>query len=189
MRFKYLTRTSKVVPVQRPDELHINGLERKLSTIVAVTRPDPLQLCLERFPAPDTFGTQEMLREIFLWAVIEGYSEMAFILLLQIKPRITAALIAAGIADRLMSTSDGYIDRLHKFRKQSNDYERFATTCIDDCYQRNGRRACQLLLRETPLFGNVTCMQVCFFLSIELIFNKQQRHVLGRNKFPYSIIY
>ena len=174
MRFKYLTRRSTVAPLQRPDELHIDDRERRLSTIVAVTRPDPLQLCLERFPAPDTFGTQEMLREIFLWAVIEGYSEMAFILLLQIKPRISAALIAAGIAHRLMSASDGYLDRLHKFRKQSSDYERFATACIDDCYQRNERRACQLLLREIPLFGNVTCMQVCFSLSVEFLSSKRE---------------
>ncbi|CAF1223885.1 unnamed protein product [Adineta ricciae] len=177
-RFKYLTRKSTVVPLQRPDERNIdafseNNTERIVSPIIVLAKPDPLQVCLECFPAPDTFGSQEMLREIFLWAVIEGYSEMAFILLLQIKSRISAALIAAGITSRLMSTYDGYLDRLHKFRKQSSDYERFATACIDDCYRRNERRACQLLLRETPLFGNVTCMQIAISSRIRSFINSR----------------
>jgi hypothetical protein len=131
-----------------------------LPAIVTVTGPDPLQVDLEQFGAAKPFGSQEMLRDIFLWAVLEGHAELAFVFLLQLKCRIAAALVAAGIAARLMVTSDGYLDRLHKFQKQSNDYEQFARACIDACYKRSERRACQLLLREASLFGNVTCMQV-----------------------------
>ncbi|CAF1491636.1 unnamed protein product, partial [Rotaria sordida] len=65
-----------------------------------------------------------------------------------------------------MSTTDSYLDRFHKFNKQSNDYEQFATACIDACYERSERRACQLLLREIPLFGNITCMQVAIAFRI-----------------------
>ncbi len=133
-----------------------------ISAVVAITGLDPVQEHLEHFAALKPFGNQEMLRDIFLWAVIEGHAEMAFVLLLQLKSRIIPALVAAGITHRLMATTGGYLDRVHKFQKQSNDYEQFATACIDACYSQSERRACQLLLREIPLFGNITCMQVSF---------------------------
>lgn len=108
------------------------------------------------------FGNEEMLRDIFLWSVISGKSEMSFVLLLQLRSRIIASLIAAGITSRFLPKKDGYLEQSHKFHKQSQDYEKFATECIDACYKRNEPLACQLLLREIPLFGNVTCMQVSF---------------------------
>ena len=106
------------------------------------------------------FDTEEMFRDLFLWSVISGYAEMSFIFLLQIRSRIIASLIGAGITSRLVSTKGGCVDQWHKFHKQSKDYEQFARQCIDVCYKQNEQRACQLLLRKIPLFGNVTCMQV-----------------------------
>ncbi|UJR07956.1 hypothetical protein I4U23_012235 [Adineta vaga] len=177
-----LKKYTTVSPYQPPEKPHWSDLNRensqgqdpsKLPAIVMITGLDPVQINLERFAIAKTFGNQEMLRDIFLWAVVEGYSEMAFVLLLQLKSRISAALVATGITDRLMSTSDSYLDRVHKFQKQSNDYERFATACIDDCYKRSERRACQLLLREIPLFGNITCMQVAIHFRIRSFINSR----------------
>jgi len=106
------------------------------------------------------FRNEEMLRDLFIWSILSENSEMSFVLLLQSRSRIIASLIAAGITGRLISKKDGYLDHFHKLHKQSQDYEKFATECIDVCYKRNEKTACQLLLREIPLFGNVNCMQV-----------------------------
>lgn len=130
------------------------------TAIVDVTKIDSVQQIVEVYSSAKTFDNEEMLRDIFLWSVISGHAEMSFILLLQVKSRIVASLIAAGITRRFRLTQSGYLDQWHKFKKQSKDYEQFATSCIDDCYKRSERRACQLLLREIPLFGNITCMQV-----------------------------
>lgn len=143
------------------NRVHPEQSETEKKAVKAVEM-NPIQNLLESYYASKTFDNEEMLRDIFLWAVISGHAEMAFILLLQVKSRIIASLIAAGIARRFRFTQSGYLDRLHKFQKQSKDYELFAKSCIDDCYQRNERLACQLLLRQIPSFGNVTCMQVIY---------------------------
>ena len=105
------------------------------------------------------FSNQEMLRELFLWSVFVGNSDIAFVLLLQIDSRIAAALIAAGMAQHIALFAST-LDVRHIYTEQAKEYEAYATACINACHKHNERLACQLLLRENPLFGNVTCMQV-----------------------------
>jgi hypothetical protein len=100
-----------------------------------------------------------MLRDIFLWGVYEGYIDIAFVILLQLKSRISAALVAAGMAHRLSIMGHNSQIR-NTYKEQQEAYNEYATACIDACYRHNERRACELLLREIPLFGNITCMQV-----------------------------
>ncbi|CAF4725067.1 unnamed protein product [Rotaria sp. Silwood1] len=103
---------------------------------------------------------------------------------LKLKSRIAVALVAAGITRQLMSTTPEYLDQLHKFQKQSKDYEQFATACIDACYQRSERYACQLLLREIPFLGNITCMQVAISFRIKSFINSRCfNQVLNRQWF------
>ncbi len=106
------------------------------------------------------FDKQEMLRELLLWSVYAGYSDIAFVLLLQIESRIAAALIAGCIAKHI-SLFASRMDLRHRFDQQAKDYEEYARACVTACYNHNERLACQLLERENPLFGDVTCMQVC----------------------------
>ena len=106
-----------------------------------------------------SFSSQEMLRDIFLWSVYWGDADIAFVLLLKIESRMSAALVASGIAQHL-SIFASTLDVQHKYVEQAKKYEAYATDCINACYKHHERRACQLLLRENPLFGNVTCMQV-----------------------------
>jgi hypothetical protein len=130
-----------------------------LATIL-IPEMNSFQKIVEFYGSVKAYGNEEMLRDIFLWSVISGHAEMSFVLLLQVRSRIIASLVAAGITSRFRSTKGGYLGQWHRFQKQSNDYEQFGTSCIDACYKRSERRACQLLLREIPLFGNITCMQV-----------------------------
>jgi hypothetical protein len=58
---------------------------------------DPIPEELERYAAIKTSGNQEMLRDIFLRSIISGHAEMSFVLLLQLRSRIIASLVAAGI--------------------------------------------------------------------------------------------
>ncbi|CAF1493524.1 unnamed protein product [Adineta ricciae] len=116
------------------------------------------------------FGTQEMLRELFLWSVYAGYKDMAFILLLQIESRMIAALIAACIAQRLSRAADT-LDVQHRYKEYAKEYEAYATECAKKCYEHNERLACQLMLRENQIFGNMTCMQVAISSRITTFVN------------------
>jgi hypothetical protein len=105
------------------------------------------------------FGKQEMLRDLFLRSVYAGHVHVAFVLLLQLKSRIGAALLATNMARRLSLLATN-LDTRRIYAEQSKVYELYASTCIKACHSFNERLACQLLLREIPLFGNITCMQV-----------------------------
>ncbi len=153
---------------QKSPENNESGLIVKF---ISKYRTDQIPVELASYACLKKFGNEEMFRDVFLWSVISGYSEMSFIFLLQIRSRIIASLIGAGITSRLVSTKDGYLDQWHKFHKQSENYEKFARECIDACYERNQQKACQLILREIPLFGNATCMQVS---SMMIQFNNQR---------------
>lgn len=127
------------------------------------TQPsESVELYEQLYKSEMPFGKQEMLRDLFLWSVYAGYVDIAFVLLLQLKSRIGAALVAADIAERL-SSSTSKLDTRNTYDEHRIAYEKYATACIEVCYSQNERRACQLLLREIPLFGNITCMQVSSF--------------------------
>lgn len=130
----------------------------------------PVEELLKPFVSDETyqfeklFGKQEMLRDLFLWSVYAGNVDIAFVLLLQLKSRIGAALTAAGIAERLSSDASNLDTRI-TYNQHRKAYAEYATACIEACYKHNERLACQLLLREILLFGNITCMQVsCIYL-------------------------
>ncbi|CAF3823225.1 unnamed protein product, partial [Rotaria sp. Silwood1] len=133
---------------------------------MAETAQHSVQVQIETLHRPDKiFGQQEMLRDLFLWSVYAGNVDIALVLLLQLKSRIGAALIAAGIAQHLsLAGSNSQIK--NKYGEHRVIYEEYATACIDACYKRNEQLACQLLLREIPLYGNITCTQVAITSQI-----------------------
>ena len=113
----------------------------------------------DRTRVSQEYTKHEMIRDLFLWSVFMDMPEMAKVLLLHLRSRTCAALIASAIFKRYAKLSQT-IDMKEKFRAQSLEFETYAAICIDKCYECNEKRACELLLREIPLFGNVTCMQV-----------------------------
>ena len=120
--------------------------------------PEILSRC-SSYTLDKRFEKQEMLRDLFLWSVYTHNVDIAFVLLLQLESRIGAALVAAAMAERL-SFAAPYAGIRNKYNGHRIAYEEYATACINACYRRNERLACQLLLRESRLFGNITCMQV-----------------------------
>jgi hypothetical protein len=105
------------------------------------------------------YSKDELLRDLFLWSVFMDMPEMAKILLVHQQSRICAALIASAIFKKYAKQSTT-ADHKEKFGNQSLDFETYAANFIDKCYKHNERLACELLLRQIPMFGNVTCMQV-----------------------------
>ncbi|CAF3258135.1 unnamed protein product [Rotaria sp. Silwood2] len=114
---------------------------------------------INNYQANNKYTKHHMLRDLFLWSVLMDMPDMAKVLLLHVRSRICAALIASAIFKKY-STSSEIVDIKDKFRIQSLEFETYAAMCINKCYEYNEKRACELLLRQIPLFGNITCMQV-----------------------------
>lgn len=105
------------------------------------------------------YSKDQMLRDLFLWAVFMDMHDMAKVFLVQLQSRLCAALIGAAIFKQYAKLS-ATIDLEEKLRAQALDFDAYAASCIDHCYRYDRRTACELLFRQIPLFGNVTCMQV-----------------------------
>ena len=94
--------------------------------------------------------------------------DMAKVLILHIRTRICAALSCAAILKHRAYNAAAN-DRHHLYKQQAQDFENYAIDCINICYSKNEQKACELLIREQPLFGKITCMQVNFILEFVLV--------------------
>jgi hypothetical protein len=112
-----------------------------------------------------SYPRNELLRDLFLWSIFMDMPEMGKIILVHVQSRICAALIASAIFKRYAKASTTAHHK-EKFRNQALEFEIYAAKFIDECYEYNEKLAFELLLRQIPLFGNVTCMQVIEFLSM-----------------------
>ncbi|UJR11905.1 hypothetical protein I4U23_016083 [Adineta vaga] len=131
------------------------------------------------------YGKDQMLRDLFLWSVFMNMPDMAKVLLVHVQSRICASLIASAIFKQYAKLADTvYLEE--KLRTQALNFEIYAATCIDKCYEFNERTACELLYRQVPLFGYVTCMQIaissksekllqtaCFDQALKLVWYNQ----------------
>ena len=107
------------------------------------------------------YTKQEILRDLFLWSIFMDRTDIAKVFLLHMPSRTCAALVASAIFKRYSSASQTVYLK-EKYRIQSLEFESYAAKSIEICYQYNESLACELILRQIPLFGNVTCMQVSY---------------------------
>ncbi|CAF3904829.1 unnamed protein product [Rotaria sordida] len=111
------------------------------------------------YPTENQYTKHHILRDLFLWSIFMDMPEMAKVLLFHVRSRICAALIASSIFKKYLYFSLT-VDMRDKFQIQALEFETYAGMFIDQCYEYNEKRACELLLRQIPLFGNITCMQL-----------------------------
>jgi hypothetical protein len=105
-----------------------------------------------------------MIRDLFLWSIFMDMPEMGKVLLVHIQPRICAALIASSIFKHYAkSAATVYLNE--KLHNQAIDFETYAANCINQCYEYNEKTACELLFRQVPLFGYVSCIQVITMIT------------------------
>ncbi|CAF1400746.1 unnamed protein product, partial [Didymodactylos carnosus] len=107
----------------------------------------------------EIYKEEEMLRDLFLWALFTTEIELAKVILFHLKPRICAALIATRIYRHFSKEAINAFTK-EKLREQAMEFEQYASDCVEKCYAHNEKLTCELIIREVPLFGNVTCMQV-----------------------------
>jgi transient receptor potential cation channel subfamily M protein 2 len=110
-------------------------------------------------------GKQAMLRDLLYWAVFTDQIDMVRVLILHIRPRICAALTCSAILKQRARKATT-TDKRHFYKEQALDLETYATDCINACYLKSERKACEIMIREVPLFGKITCMQVNMFISL-----------------------
>lgn len=100
-----------------------------------------------------------IMRDLFLWAVLMNRIEMAKVFLCHLKYRICAALIATKILKSYYTVA-AYGESKDNYLKTANYFQDYAIECINQCEKNDAHQACQIVLQQNELFGNVTCLQV-----------------------------
>ncbi|CAF4209517.1 unnamed protein product, partial [Rotaria sp. Silwood2] len=109
--------------------------------------------------AENKYNKQEMLRDLFLWSVYTGRIGTAFVLLLHIKARTGAALLAVALARR-KSLLTKEMNQRNEFSDHAEKYEDYAKECINACHAQSEERTSRILLSEKEIYGKATYMQV-----------------------------
>ena len=107
----------------------------------------------------EKYSQQYKLRDLFLWSVLMGHVKLTEVLLVHLKPRICASLIASKVFMQYSKTTN-IIHFQEKMKNIAEQFELYAVKCINSCYEYNETKACEIVLRQIPLFGNITCAQV-----------------------------
>ncbi|CAF3712706.1 unnamed protein product [Rotaria sp. Silwood1] len=106
-----------------------------------------------------------MFRDLFLWSVYTRRIGTAFVLLLHIKARTGAALLAVALAKRKASFTKEMNQRTD-FMDHAAKYEDYATACINACHQQSEQRTSSILLSKKKIYGDATYMQIAIASNI-----------------------
>ncbi|CAF1094081.1 unnamed protein product [Adineta steineri] len=100
-----------------------------------------------------------IMRDLFIWAILMNYTEMAQVFLSHMKYRICAALIATKILKQY-SHKAPYGDLKDSYKKNAKYFKEYAIACIKQCEKYDIDQAGQIVLQRIELYGNVTCLQI-----------------------------
>ncbi|CAF1500445.1 unnamed protein product, partial [Rotaria sordida] len=114
------------------------------------------------------YTEDELFRDLFLWSILMDMPEMAKIFLVYVPSTLCAALIASTVFKRYAECATT-VGQQETFRSQAHEFETHAAKIIDKCYEVNEKVAFELLLRQVPFFGDVTCMQVAIASKSEIV--------------------
>ena len=98
-------------------------------------------------------------RDIFLWCVLTYRLATAKIILGRMKTRICSALIASSILNSLADYAPDH-DSKEKLYAEANVFGTYAIEFLRCSYSYKKQLACELLIREVKLYGDVTCLQM-----------------------------
>ncbi|CAF4944666.1 unnamed protein product, partial [Rotaria sp. Silwood1] len=98
-----------------------------------------------------------IIRDLFLWAILMNYVDMAKVFLCYLKYRICPALIATKILKQYYLVAN-YGDLKERYMESANYFEQYAIDCLDKCDDED--RACDIAVQQNELYGYVTCLQV-----------------------------
>jgi hypothetical protein len=99
------------------------------------------------------------MRDVFLWAILMNYSDMAKVLLSHMKYRICPALIATKIFKEYNHKAP-YGDLKKSYDESATYFEQYAIDCLDKCDDNDVAKSCEIILQRNELYGYVTCLQV-----------------------------
>ena len=105
-------------------------------------------------------ASDRIMRDLFLWSILMNYVDIGKVFLANMKYRICPALLATKILKKYHKNAP-YGDSKESYMKNADYFEQYAIECITRCESHDSNRACEIVVQQIELYGNVTCLQVC----------------------------
>ncbi|KAL0993681.1 hypothetical protein UPYG_G00111550 [Umbra pygmaea] len=96
---------------------------------------------------------------LFIWAVLQNRSEMAIYFWEMAGESVLSALGACKIL-RELSKMESETETQLSMKELAQKFENLAHDVFSECYQSNESRAFTLLIRQSPVWGEATCLQM-----------------------------
>ena len=100
-----------------------------------------------------------IMRDLFLWAILMNYIDMAKVLLSFMKYRICPALIASKIL-KAYEAQTAASDKQDQYKTDATYFEQYAIDCVDYCDDIDVDKTFEIILQRNEVYGYVTCAQV-----------------------------
>ncbi|CAF1472204.1 unnamed protein product, partial [Rotaria sordida] len=113
----------------------------------------------QSYDATIRYARKYIMRDLFLWAILMNYIDMAKVFLSFMDYRICSALIATKILKKYYSVAI-YGELKDGYEKSFKYFEKYAIDCINKCDDHDINRTCYIVLQRNELYGYVTCLQV-----------------------------
>ncbi|XP_019899977.2 transient receptor potential cation channel subfamily M member 4 isoform X2 [Esox lucius] len=96
---------------------------------------------------------------LFIWAVLQNRSEMAVYFWEMAGESVLGALAACKIL-RELSKLESETETKLSMKELAQKFENLAHDVFSECYQSNESRSFTLLIRQSPMWGEATCLQM-----------------------------
>ncbi|XP_060758309.1 transient receptor potential cation channel subfamily M member 4a [Neoarius graeffei] len=107
---------------------------------------------------------------LFIWAVLQNRSEMAIFFWERVGEPVMGALSACKIL-RELSKLEIETESQLSMKELAQKFENMAHDMFSACYQSNEARSHTLLIRMSPFWGGVTCLQMATAADARLFFS------------------
>ncbi|KAJ7989985.1 hypothetical protein DPEC_G00310160 [Dallia pectoralis] len=132
-------------------------LEDGISTRAAIKQVNKL-LVLKKCPYRE-LPCKYPWASLFIWAVLQNRSEMAVYFWEMAGESVLGALSACKILIELSKLESETETKL-SMKELAQKFENLANDVFSECYQSNESRACSILIRQSPVWGEATCLQM-----------------------------
>uniref|UniRef100_A0A4W5LTR4 Transient receptor potential cation channel, subfamily M, member 4a n=1 Tax=Hucho hucho TaxID=62062 RepID=A0A4W5LTR4_9TELE len=96
---------------------------------------------------------------LFIWAVLQNRSEMAIYFWEMAGESVLSALAGCKIL-RELSKLESETETKLSMKELAQKFENLALDVFSECYQSSERRSFTLLIRQSPVWGKATCLQM-----------------------------
>ncbi|XP_051741445.1 transient receptor potential cation channel subfamily M member 4a isoform X2 [Ctenopharyngodon idella] len=107
---------------------------------------------------------------LFIWAVLQNRREMSIYFWQMAGESVLSALAGCKIL-RELSKLETETETKLSMKELAQTFENLAHDVFSECYQSNESRSCKLLIRQSPVWGGATCLQMATAAEARLFFS------------------